>query len=422
MSSLLTAGLEVFTLPYLPRSWQLRMAEKRVIATVQDAYQNVPFYRQKYSAAGIDMRSIREIGDIKRLPTITKDEIRSAFPDEIVRKGTDIESCHSGSTMGSTGKPLPFIISPEAYRYYLAESARIYDLAGYRPWQRACYVRFMPMELPGFSSRRQTYISSLLPVGEIIGKLALAKPDLIDAYPTNMLEIARNIGHEELKRIKPSRIVVNSEMSTQEEREYIAEVFGCPVFDEYSTEECWGIAAQCRRHNYHLFIDSVWVEFVDEGGNDCHPGQSGSILLTTTRSAAMPFIRYAVGDRGTPVDGECGCGNNLPLMQSIEGRSDDWVVLPSGQLFEPVRILSIIAKIMKIHPRLFDEYKVIQKKTDLLVIQYRPGEGFDQAAVDEMVAVITDLLYEPMTVLAEKGEPYRGLKRQTLESWVARPL
>jgi phenylacetate-CoA ligase len=209
-------------------------------------------------------------------------------------------------------------------------------------------------------------------------------------------------------------------MSTAEEREYIAGVFKCPVYDEYSTEETWGIAAQCRRHNYHIFTDSVWLEFLDNNGKDAAPGEVGEIAITTTRNQAMPFIRYLVGDRGRPSNRTCGCGYRLPLMESIEGRSSDWLILPSGRPFEPERILSVIARIIKKHPLLFEEFKVIQQRKDLIVLQYSRGQQFEPGPLEEMLEGLRLLIDEPVTVKAEEGKPSRGAKRQAMESWVTR--
>jgi phenylacetate-CoA ligase len=418
--SIILAGIKVYINPYLPCSWQNKMTERRVIKTIQDAYLNVPFYKQKYDGAGVDMSLVHRIDDLKLLPVLTKEEIRRNYPGNLVRRGADIEKCHKSATSGSSGQPLSFLISLSGYAYYLAESARIYSMIGYRPWHRSCYLRYAPLTLPELSASRQTFISSLSPVAEQIARLRQSKPDLIDAYSSTMLDIARHVTIEDLQYIKPRVITVNSEMSTRDEREYISGVFHCPVFDEYSTEETWGIAAECYKHNYHIFTDSVWVEFLDSQGKDAKPGELGDIVITTTRSSVMPFIRYAIGDRGKPSNRTCQCGYKMPLMESIEGRTDDWLVLPSGRLFEPSKVLCIVGKAIQQNPLLFEEYKIIQKKQDLIVLQYIRGRDFDTNLLNEIIAGISTLFDEPVVVLTEEVQPSRGIKRQALESRVRR--
>jgi phenylacetate-coenzyme A ligase PaaK-like adenylate-forming protein len=87
----------------------LRNAERRVIKEVQMAYANVPYYRHKYDQYGVDMKSIKTLADLQKLPVITKDEIREQFPEGIISKQYDINQCHYSATTGSTGRSLPFI-------------------------------------------------------------------------------------------------------------------------------------------------------------------------------------------------------------------------------------------------------------------------------------------------------------------------
>jgi phenylacetate-CoA ligase len=417
--SLLLALIKVYTLPYLPARWQRQLTERRVIMSVRDAYYNVPFYRRKYDNAGININHIRRLEDMKLLPLLTKEEIRLNFPGDMVRRGTNIDKCHRESTSGSTGQPLSFIISPTGYAYYLAESARIYSMIGYRPWHRSCYLRSKPLNLTKISASRQTFISTSLPVSEQIAQLKKLKPHLIDAHPCSLLEIASNISKEELRFIKPRAITVNSEMSTIEERDYLSGVFNCPVYDEYGSYEFWSIATQCKKHKYHISSDSIWMEFLDSNAQDVPANEIGNIVITSTRSKVMPFIRYLIGDAGCPSDESCSCGYNSPLMQSFEGRADDWLVLPSGKVIPPSKILGLCGITAREHPMLFDHYKIVQRQRDLLIFQYIRGKEFSVALLDNLLKNLAKLFDEPVTILSEEKLSHPEGKRQIFQSLVS---
>jgi phenylacetate-CoA ligase len=421
MLSLLPNLIKVYTWPYFPPAWQSRMTEKRVIKTVRDAYFNVPFYRRKYDSAGIDITRIRRLEDMKRLPVLTKEEIRRNFPGSMVRRGTNLKKCFHSSTSGSSGQPLSFVISPSGYAYYLAESARIYSMIGYRPWHRSCYIRLVSMHLPAASLIRQTHISSGQPVADQIEQLKKARPDLIDTGVVRLLNIAMHLGEDDLKYIKPRFITINSEMSTEKERAYLSRVFKCPVYDEYGTEETWSIATQCRRHRYHISSDSVWLEFLDGHGRDVDAGEVGDIFITTTRSEAMPFIRYNIGDRGRPEGGICGCGYKSPLMKSIEGRANDWLVLPSGKLFAPSQILSTYGQAVWQNPGLFAQFRIVQKAPDVLALQYVKGPRFAVNELEKLVEKLKELFDEPIDVSSEEVSQL-GEKRQVVQSLVPRRI
>ena len=103
---LFIACIEVHLNQLLPAALQRRLAERRLIRTIRAAYENVPFYRQKYDEAGIDINSIRSADDIKKLPFLTKDEVLLNFPQSIVARGVNIDDCHYSATTGSTGRSL----------------------------------------------------------------------------------------------------------------------------------------------------------------------------------------------------------------------------------------------------------------------------------------------------------------------------
>jgi phenylacetate-CoA ligase len=52
----------------------------------------------------------------------------------------------------------------------------------------------------------------------------------------------------------------------------------------------------------------------------------------------MPILRYRVGDWASATSRGCRCGRGLPLLQRIEGREADYVVLPDGRLVSGISL------------------------------------------------------------------------------------
>jgi phenylacetate-CoA ligase len=73
----------------------------------------------------------------------------------------------------------------------------------------------------------------------------------------------------------------------------------------------------------------VLLEVLDEAGQSCRPGETGSVVVTPLQNFAMPLLRYAVGDFAEVGD-PCPCGRQLPVLKQILGRARDTVMLPSG--------------------------------------------------------------------------------------------
>jgi phenylacetate-CoA ligase len=416
--------IDVHVSACLPSSLQRRLCERRLIRAIRHAYENVPFYRRKYDEAGVDINSIRSAEDLKRLPFVTKDEIRENFPEGIVARGVDREACHYSATTGSTGRSLPFIFTQATFAFYIATGVRMYTMIGYRPWHKMAYIKYTDLHYPRLGPFFQTtHIKSTIPVEDQIAQLKKARPDLIIGYASLVYEVARRATPEDLKYIRPKFIGINSELSTQDQRNFIAETFGCPVYDEYSTEETWMIASECRRHNYHIFTDNVWVEFIDSKGQDVKPGEMGEIVLTTTRSPAMPFIRYRIGDVGRYSSAACPCGLGFPLLEAFEGRADDCFILPSGKFVSSLKLLNTFTMYIKKYLHLLEEFKVTQVSSELIVIRIIKGSRYNDAHLEELLTDLRRLLDDTVSIKVEfvdAIEKSDGIKRKAIESLVGK--
>ncbi|MGE5372052.1 MAG: phenylacetate--CoA ligase family protein [Solirubrobacterales bacterium] len=367
------------------------------------------------------MRRIRTLDDLKLLPVVSKDEIREQFPDGIVSRKYKVEDCHYSATTGSTGRSLPFVFSHATFAFYIATGIRMYSIIGYRPWHKMVYIKYTALDYPKIGPFFRTeHIPSTLPVEQQIEMLRTMKPDLLIGYASLIYEIARRMTADDLQRIQPKFIGLNSELSTQDERAFIARVFGCPVYDDYSTEETWMVASDCKHGNYHLFIDNVWVEFLDPNGNPVKAGEEGEMFLTTTRSPAMPFIRYRIGDLGKFSSKPCSCGLGFPVIEEFNGRADDSFILPGGKYVSSLKILNTFTKNIKKHLHLMEEFKVIQKEPDLVVIQFVKGKEFNPCYLDELVAELHRLFDAPVRIEVEFVDHIesRSIKRKAIESWV----
>lgn len=57
-------------------AWQ----NERLVKQVHHVYKNVPYYRQKMDAKGVTPEDIQSIGDLHKLPFLTKEDLRNAYP------------------------------------------------------------------------------------------------------------------------------------------------------------------------------------------------------------------------------------------------------------------------------------------------------------------------------------------------------
>ena len=56
------------------------LQSQKLVKMVRNAYENVPFYKQKLDEAGVSLDDIKSIEDITKLPYTTKNDLRDTYP------------------------------------------------------------------------------------------------------------------------------------------------------------------------------------------------------------------------------------------------------------------------------------------------------------------------------------------------------
>jgi len=103
------------------------------------------------------------------------------------------------------------------------------------------------------------------------------------------------------------------------------------VFDHYGGAEMAALVAQCEEGTYHVAPEFGVVEILKDG-RPVAPGECGEIVATGFINPVMPLIRYCTGDYGVVGSGVCPCGRAGDTLERIEGRMDDVIVTPEGNL------------------------------------------------------------------------------------------
>lgn len=359
------------------RAWQWQ----RIRLLVTHAYQNVPFYRRVYAAASFHPDDLKTWDDFQRLPSVTKEQVIEAYPDEILQTGVDRDRLIISRSSGSSGKVLDIAYDGRAMTLYILAGLRLYEMGfRYRPWHRQVYVYTSPYPLNSlFGLYPLHFVSTLAPVATIVAELRHWRPHLLVCYPSHLKQIAQEMSEQDRKWIRPRAVSVNSEMSTQCERDDLAAFFGCPVLDEYSSEELTRIAAQCRHQRYHVFEDINYLEVLDDTGRPTCG--DGTIVGTNLHNFAMPMVRYRQNDLGTLTDGGCACGWKFRTLAHLQGRKNDTFVLPSGRVLTSGFLLDATYEFLLAHRTAVRDFCLIQHSPGEISLEIVPGTGWnDQAA------------------------------------------
>ena len=410
---------------WLPYSELKKIQLKKLRCIIKYAYENVPFYHQRFNMVKVKPSHIKSLEDLRKIPVLTKSEVQMNTSLLISRRMKK-ERCRKEETSGTTGIPLT-IFSEKTASYIMAANKLRHNVENGGRLFRDRYALLLPIR----KRSQTTVLGSLIKrlgilrrrlmctedaIEDIIKRLAEFKPDAVDALPSFLLLLAREQENKGMF-IRPRLVFSSGELLDARSRKLINTAFETEMFDIYGCTEAGNIAWECSEHaGYHTNMDLVVTEFVKDSEYGV-VGESGEIILTPLWNYAMPLIRYKIGDIGIQSDETCPCGRGLPLMKVLEGRSDDFIILPSGRIIPPYVTSMYFSNIEGIA-----EYKIIQETRQHFIIQIVPREEYDDALFLQLKGRFIKGFNEPVTIDIEVVDaiPRSGKLRRVVSKCLPR--
>ena len=365
------------------------------------AYRNVSFYHKKFVDAKIVPSNIRTLDDVAKIPVTTKDEIQAVPMSEIVARNVDLKKCVKHITSGSTGIPLTVVLEKEALDIERALVARTYFEDGYKLWHKMIRIvdtHDFPMSRSWYQHlgiARTKYLSTFDEAEEQMRTIERYKPDGVRGF-ASYLERLAHFCRQSGREMRLQTVFTSADLLDKGARELINSVFHTSLFDLYVSTE-FGLAAwECRGHfGYHINSETVLLETL-RNGEVVYSNERGEITCTNLVNTAMPLIRYKTGDIGMRMDERCPCGNTLPLLKIIEGRTGDFLTTMDGKVIPPTIFF----------PYPFEnfawikQFRIIQEKLDRIVIQLVPKENvqLDPEIFDKAKTAIKEVFGKDMNV------------------------
>lgn len=365
---------------------------------VKHEYENVPLYRARMDAKGIEPGDIRTIEDLRYLPFIEKTDLRDEFPYGLLAvPKEEIVRIHGSS--GTTGKPIVSGYTRSDVEIWSEMMARTLTAAGcgqgdivqvaygfglftggFGAYQGA--DRIGAMVLPMSSGNTQRQIMMMHDMGTTI---LCCTP----SYATFLGETIREMGLDPRKDLKLRAGCFGAEPWTEAMRQKIEELLGIDACDIYGlTEICGpGVAYECLAKNgMHINEDHVIAEILDPATGEPLPyGQEGELVFTTITKRGMPMLRYRTHDLCTLTDERCECGRTFARMGRITGRTDDMLIVRGVNVF-PSQIESVLVKTHGVAPH-YMIYVDRENSSDVMEIQVELTEEMFSDTVGQIEQV-----------------------------------
>jgi phenylacetate-CoA ligase len=334
---------------------QLQIKNLRSIVAYAKAH--TPFYAQKYH--GIAPEDIQSLADVKQLPLVVKEELRSAqegkdpFPfGELLGVSPEDVTAYR-QTSGTTGKPVYVPESWESWQWRVEIWCHILWMAGFRETDRVfvpfgynVYVAFWEghyaaeklgcMVIPGGALDTFGRINKIL---EVKATAMMATP----TYALHMAEVAQKMG------LLPGelgirRMICAGEPLPQATRKRLETVWEAEVYDHIGGTEPCAWAAMCQqRQGLHIMEPYFLVEILDldTQHREVAEGELGVAVVTPLGRRSFPMIRFNTKDIVKKGSSGCACGRTSMKIQEVAGRADHLVKI-RGVLFTPVSVEELL--------------------------------------------------------------------------------
>ena len=409
---------------------------ERMTWSLTHAYENSPFYRQRFDEAGVHPSDLKTLSDLAKFPFTTKKDLRDTYPfgmfavprEKLVRIHASSGTTGKPTVVGYTRKDID-IWADVVARSIRASGGRSGDIvhvaygyglftgglgAHYGAERLGCTV--VPIA-GGMTERQVTLIQDF-------------KPRIIMVTPSYMLSILDEFRKHGIDPRESSLAVgiFGAEPWTNAMREEIEQAFDMHAVDIYGLSEVMGpgVANECveTKDGLHIWEDHFYPEIVDPMTGEVLPdGEIGELVLTTLTKEGLPVIRYRTRDLTRLLP---GTARSMRRMEKVTGRCDDMMILRGVNVF-PTQIEEQILKCRGLAPHFQIELTRCGRMDDMTVHVECTREAADQGArtgsaselahhIKSVVGISTKILvHEPGGVARSEGKAKRVVDNRPKE-------
>ena len=376
---------------------------------VKQVFSYSHYYRDILQAHGYNEQSFRDISDIKKLPLLTKDNIK-LYREKIMSVNIDPADCITRNSGGTTGEPIKMEINKQArindlYFYY-----RGLRWMGYSPGEPM--VKFFGGSLGGNNSptlknKIKKWVSNelFMPAFSLEKDNARHYLDTIKAkgkthiqgYVSSIYSLAVYAKELNYKGLKIRGAFTTAEQLPAEQANFISEVFNCDVKGFFGCAEVNCLGFQVKMGGPYIVPDEiVHMETVK------HPdsGIENSFLITSLYNYRTPLLRYLNGDTGILEQGE-----KYTHINELSGRTADMFRKADGSYISSIlatqtmQISGLTEKIKK--------YQLIQVGPSNIDFRYEPFTiDLTNAERTHLINVFQKRLGEEFTINLERSTAF----------------
>jgi len=388
-------------------------------ALLKHCRDNIPWYSKQFREYGVRADSEDPFFELKKLPILTKEIVRKNHADFCLANAS---KSLSFSTSGTSGRPITHYTSANQWIIEQGIIWRSWKWAGYKFRDKIAIFRsYTP--LPNQLSikvdrlRNWTYFSvfrmSDSSIDSYVNYLKKWNPKFLRGYPSSLRLVAKHAIENKWNLPSLKGAFTASEMISDDLRELLMEAFGIAVFDHYGQAEITSMFHNCEKTSgLHLDWEYGDVELIHNDQEDTY-----RIISTNLHNLAMPLLRYDTGDLSKGKFTKCKCNRTSPVIDSIYGRKDDYLIALDGSKMSTINLYTYFSKIVSV-----DRFQLFQEKPGELeiIIRFKKILNENEASsikekIEEELSLKTGL-----KVLLSQSKEFMQLSEGKLPTFIQR--
>ena len=308
------------------------------------------FYQRLFKEHKINIKNIKSLDDMKKLPTTTKADMQEHNWDFLCVAEEEIKEYTA--TSGTMGKPVTIALTENDLQRLAYNEQQSFLTADGQPDD--IYQLMLTLDRQFMAGI--AYYHGIRKLGAALVRTGPGLPALqweaihrlqsncIVTVPSFMLKLIE-YAHEhqiDLKNSPVKKAICIGESIRGEDFEL--NTLGQKIYDEwpihlyntYASTEMQTAFTECNAGvGGHHQPDLVIVETIDDKGKPVGKGKYGEVAITTLGVEGMPLLRYRTGDICKLIDEQCYCGRTASRLSPVLGRKQQMIKYKGTTLYPP---------------------------------------------------------------------------------------
>jgi phenylacetate-CoA ligase len=323
----------------MPKAELSKLQGEKLKRQVQHVYNHSPLHRKKFDEAGVKPGDIKTVADIKKLPTITRDDMRKAVTKEDIFGG---RLCVPRDKLWLMFNPPEMMVQPpllftgitqddreaiveQLTRFMVMSGLLRGDIVELQASQWEVIGRILESVHHLQSSVQSTFPFTTIPIESTLSLLDVPRMTYLASFfkPRVMIttaDVAKLMAKEIEKEgktpkdaFKPQivihRVRPGSPILKKADRDEFKKTWGGTHLSMLDIQDNHFFAMECEKCNgLHVWEDSFIVETMNPDTKKIDSEGPGNLVITNLSEEATPLIRYVSDTKGKIVKEKCGCG------------------------------------------------------------------------------------------------------------------